>query len=144
MDIRENFSEEWGDPSEVRRHVEKFGSDPTNLSDVKAFILYLFASRVRHHDFSLGCGYGGPGNRTSGGGGGQRTSFSNVKRQLYHHFTTAVDTRYELTCFPFPNANCSDTGLAYLNFVSFSNIRFVFSSVKEMILRKNLDALMLQ
>ena len=95
MDIRDNFSEEWGDPSEVRRHVEKFGGDPTDLSDVKAFILYLFASRVRHHDFSLGCGYGGgPGNRTSGGG--QRTSFSNVKRQLYHHFTTAVDTRYDL------------------------------------------------
>ena len=54
MDIRENFSEEWGDPSEVRRHVEKFGGDPTNLSDVKAFILYLFASRVRHDHFSLG------------------------------------------------------------------------------------------
>ena len=110
MDIRENFSEEWGDPSEVRRHVEKFGGDPADLSDVKAFILYLFASRVRHHDFSLGCGYGGgPGNRTSGGGGGQRTSFSNVKRQLYHHFTTAVDTRYELICCPIPNANCSSS-----------------------------------
>ena len=111
VDIRENFSEEWGDPSKVQRHVEKFGSDPTNLSDVKAFILYLFASRVRHHDFSLGgggCGYGGgPGNRSSGGG--QRTSFSNVKRQLYHHFTTAVDTRYGLTCCPFPNANCSSS-----------------------------------
>ena len=38
-------------------------------------------------------------------------------KPLYHHFTTAVDTR---------------------------NIQFVFASVKESILRKNLDALMLQ
>ena len=45
VDIRENFSEEWGDESEVRRHVDKFGGDHTDLSDVKAFILYLFASR---------------------------------------------------------------------------------------------------
>ena len=89
MDIRDNFSEEWSDQSEVRRHVDKFGGDHTDLSDVKAFILYLFMSRVRHHDYSLG---GGPGSRISGGGG-HRASFTTAKRQLYHHFTTAVDTR---------------------------------------------------
>ena len=67
--------------------MSSFGGDPNNLEDVKAFVLYLFVERQR-----------------------------NNTKALYHHFTTAVDTR---------------------------NIQFVFNSVKETILRKNLDALML-
>jgi surfactin synthase thioesterase subunit len=45
-DIRDHFAEEWSDHAEVRSHVEKFDGDHTSLSDVKAFILYLFASKA--------------------------------------------------------------------------------------------------
>jgi len=88
VDIEQYFEEEFNDADEVKKIVERFGGDPLNLDDVKSFILYLFVSRQK----------------------------TNVK-PLYHHFTTAVDTR---------------------------NIQYVFNSVKETILRKNLDALMLQ
>ncbi len=58
------------------------------ISSPQAFILYLFVSKKRSNS-----------------------------EPLFHHFTTAVDTR---------------------------NIQYVFSSVKETILRRNLDRLMLQ
>ena len=88
--IADHFSEEFADQEEVRRYVKKFGGDPHSIDDVKNFILYLFLSR-------------------------ERCRMPN--RPLYHHFTTAVDTR---------------------------NIEYVFRSVKDMVLRSNLDDLMLQ
>ncbi len=81
-DIRDHFGEEWADTTEVRRHVDKFGGDHTSLADVKAFVLYLFASKVRQGPDNAGINAGSRGSRRSS------------KRQLYHHFTTAVDTRY--------------------------------------------------
>jgi guanine nucleotide-binding protein subunit alpha-12 len=87
VDIRKFFPE-FSNADEVRRIVEKFNGDAFSVSDVKNFILYLFVVKQRLQ-----------------------------RQQLYHHFTTAVDTK---------------------------NIRYVFTSVKETILRKNLDALMLQ
>lgn len=85
-----HYFEEFEDVAEVRKYVDKFAGDPTNLNDVKSFILYLFMVKQR---------------------------FVHSRRPTYHHFTTAVNTK---------------------------NIQFVFASVKETILRKNLDALMLQ
>ncbi len=82
------FPDEFASTSDVRSHVEKFGGDPFDVAEVKAFILYRFASARRSNS-----------------------------EPLYHHFTTAVDTR---------------------------NIQYVFGSVKETILRRNLDRLMLQ
>ncbi|QQP50889.1 Uncharacterized protein FKW44_012042 [Caligus rogercresseyi] len=81
LDISEHFPE-------IRKYVDSFGGDPSNIDDVKDYILYYFLSTQTLHS-----------------------------KTLYHHFTTAVNTR---------------------------NIQFVFTSVKETILRKNLDALMLQ
>lgn len=74
----------------VRSYVNKFGGDPLNVNDVKNFILYLFSVKQK---------------------------FIHSQRPIYHHFTTAVNTK---------------------------NIQYVFTSVKETILRKNLSALMLQ
>lgn len=82
-------------PLEFEEHQEALKNqnrpsknDPMDLDVVKNFIFYLFVSK--HFDKS---------------------------KPLYHHFTTAVDTK---------------------------NIEFVFRSVKETILRRNLDALMLE
>ena len=88
VNIAEHFPAFHENVEEVRKTVDKFGGDPFDVGDVKSFILYLFVIKQRV-----------------------------ATRTLYHHFTTAVDTR---------------------------NIQFVFNSVKETILRKNLDALMLQ
>ena len=74
----------------VKKHVPKFHGDASNLNDVKNFILYLFVVKQK---------------------------FIHSQRPIYHHFTTAVNTK---------------------------NIQYVFTSVKETILRKNLSALMLQ
>ena len=90
VDISGYFPEFSEDPELVRKHVNKFNGDPTDLNDVKNFILFLFVVKQK---------------------------FIHSQRPIYHHFTTAVNTK---------------------------NIQFVFSSVKETILRKNLSALMLQ
>jgi len=90
VDISKYFEEEFSDIDQVRKHVQKFNGDPLNLQDVKNFILYLFVTKQK---------------------------FIHSQRPIYHHFTTAVNTK---------------------------NIQFVFTSVKETILRKNLSALMLQ
>ncbi len=82
------FPEEFSRANDIRSHVDGFSGDPFSLADVKAFVLYLFVSKKRSNS-----------------------------EPLYHHFTTAVDTR---------------------------NIKYVFSYVKETILRRNLDRLMLQ
>ena len=85
-----NYFEEFNEVQEVKKYVEKFQANPMDLTDVKNFILYLFVSKHK---------------------------FIHSQRPIYHHFTTAVNTK---------------------------NIQYVFASVKEMILRKNLSALMLQ
>jgi len=90
VDISKYFEEEFSDIDQVRKHVQKFNGDPLNLQDVKNFILYLFVTKQK---------------------------FIHSQRPIYHHFTTAVNTK---------------------------NIQYVFTSVKETILRKNLSALMLQ
>ena len=69
---------------------DKFSGNPMDLTDVRNFILYLFVSKHKH---------------------------LHSQRPIYHHFTTAVNTK---------------------------NIQYVFAAVKETILRKNLSALMLQ
>ena len=89
VDISKYF-EEFHDIDQVRKHVQKFNGDPLNVNDVKNFILYLFVTKQK---------------------------FIHSQRPIYHHFTTAVNTK---------------------------NIQYVFTSVKETILRKNLSALMLQ
>ncbi|TRY76805.1 hypothetical protein TCAL_10454 [Tigriopus californicus] len=89
VNIAEFFPLEFEEMCEIsKKQSQPIKGDPLNLDDVKSFILYLFVSK--HFDKS---------------------------KPLYHHFTTAVDTR---------------------------NIEFVFNSVKETILRRNLDALMLE
>eukprot|EP00096_Caligus_rogercresseyi_P005152 TRINITY_DN2009_c0_g1_i1.p1 TRINITY_DN2009_c0_g1~~TRINITY_DN2009_c0_g1_i1.p1 ORF type:complete len:396 (+),score=132.52 TRINITY_DN2009_c0_g1_i1:426-1613(+) len=88
LDISEHFPEFSEEGPRIRKYVDSFGGDPSNIDDVKDYILYYFLSTQTLHS-----------------------------KTLYHHFTTAVNTR---------------------------NIQFVFTSVKETILRKNLDALMLQ
>jgi len=90
VDISKYFEEEFSDIDQVRKHVQKFNGDPLNLQDVKNFILYLFVTKQK---------------------------FIHSQRPIYHHFTTAVNTK---------------------------NIQYVFTSVKETILRKNLSVLMLQ
>ena len=89
VDISKYF-EDFFDIETIRKHVQKFNGDPLNLQDVKNFILYLFVTKQK---------------------------FIHSQRPIYHHFTTAVNTK---------------------------NIQYVFTSVKETILRKNLSALMLQ
>jgi len=90
VDITQYFPE-FNEIETVRSYVNnKFNGDPLNVSDVKNFILYLFSVKQK---------------------------FIHSQRPIYHHFTTAVNTK---------------------------NIQFVFTSVKETILRKNLSALMLQ
>ena len=90
VDISKYFDNEFQDIEQVCKHVPKFGGDPLNFNDVKNFILYLFVVKQK---------------------------FIHSQRPIYHHFTTAVNTK---------------------------NIQYVFTSVKETILRKNLSALMLQ
>jgi guanine nucleotide-binding protein subunit alpha-12 len=85
-----DYFEDFDNVADVRKYVDKFSGDPTNLSDVKSFILYLFVMKQK---------------------------FIHSQKPIYHHFTTAVNTK---------------------------NIQYVFASVKETILRKNLSALMLQ
>jgi len=90
VDISQYFPE-FDQLETVRSYVNnKFGGDPLNVADVKNFILYLFSVKQK---------------------------FIHSQRPIYHHFTTAVNTK---------------------------NIQYVFTSVKETILRKNLSALMLQ
>jgi len=90
VDISQYFPE-FDQIETVRSYVNnKFGGDPLNVADVKNFILYLFSVKQK---------------------------FIHSQRPIYHHFTTAVNTK---------------------------NIQYVFTSVKETILRKNLSALMLQ
>lgn len=90
VDISQYFPE-FDQVETVRSYVNnKFGGDPLNVADVKNFILYLFSVKQK---------------------------FIHSQRPIYHHFTTAVNTK---------------------------NIQYVFTSVKETILRKNLSALMLQ
>ena len=90
IDISTYFEEEFHDTQEIKKYVDKFHGNPMELTDVKNFILYLFVSKHK---------------------------FLHSQRPIYHHFTTAVNTK---------------------------NIQYVFASVKETILRKNLSALMLQ
>ncbi len=56
---------------------------------------------------------------------------------FYHHFTTAVDTR---------NIQVFHIFLKFIDTLSKKkkNFQYVFTSVKETILRRNLDRLMLQ
>ena len=90
VDISQYFPE-FDQIETIRSYVNnKFGGDPLNVADVKNFILYLFSVKQK---------------------------FIHSQRPIYHHFTTAVNTK---------------------------NIQYVFTSVKETILRKNLSALMLQ
>ena len=90
VDISHYFPE-FNQIESVKSYVNgKFGGDPLNVHDVKNFILYLFSCKQK---------------------------FIHSQRPIYHHFTTAVNTK---------------------------NIHLVFTSVKETILRKNLSALMLQ
>ena len=89
IDISDYF-EEFHDTQEVKKYVDKYHGNPMDVTDVKNFILYLFVSKHK---------------------------FLHSQRPIYHHFTTAVNTK---------------------------NIQYVFTAVKEMILRKNLSALMLQ
>lgn len=90
VDISRYFEDEFRDKADIRKYVASFGGDPFSLSDVKNFILYLFVTKQK---------------------------FLHSQKPIYHHFTTAVNTK---------------------------NIQYVFASVKETILRKNLSALMLQ
>ena len=90
IDISTYF-EEFHDTEEIKKYVsDKFSGNPMDLTDVRNFILYLFVSKHKH---------------------------LHSQRPIYHHFTTAVNTK---------------------------NIQYVFAAVKETILRKNLSALMLQ
>ena len=90
IDISTYF-EEFQDTEEIKKYVsDKFSGNPMDLTDVRNFILYLFVSKHKH---------------------------LHSQRPIYHHFTTAVNTK---------------------------NIQYVFAAVKETILRKNLSALMLQ
>ena len=90
IDISTYF-EEFQDTGEIKKYVsDKFSGNPMDLTDVRNFILYLFVSKHKH---------------------------LHSQRPIYHHFTTAVNTK---------------------------NIQYVFAAVKETILRKNLSALMLQ
>ena len=88
VNISKFFPEFVSSLSEVRQYVQKFNADPFSLDDVKSFILYLFIVKKRM-----------------------------ANKQLYHHFTTAIDTK---------------------------NVQFVFTSVRNTILIGNLDSLMLQ
>ena len=87
----------FNDASLVTKYVNSFAGDPTDIDDVKMFILFLFLEKVKNL---------GPNREKSG-----------WKRQVYHHFTTATDT---------------------------NNIKLVFDSVKDSILRRNLNSLMLE
>ena len=84
------YFEDFKRVEEVKKHVTKFNGDPMNVDDVKNLILFLFVVKQK---------------------------FIHWQRPIYHHFTTAVNTK---------------------------NIQYVFTLVKETILRKNLSALMLQ
>ncbi|KAH8272214.1 hypothetical protein KR018_011736 [Drosophila ironensis] len=75
--------------TDIRWYYPQFNGNPHSLLDVQNFILQMFMSVRR----------------------------SNSTSRIYHHFTTAIDTR---------------------------NINIVFSSVKDTILQRNLNALMLQ
>lgn len=84
--ISKHFKE-FQDVKQVAEFAKDFRAEPTDLEDVKKFLVYLFLS----------------------------TRKNNMK-PLYHHFTIAVDT---------------------------GNISLVFQDVKDIILKKNLDALLL-
>ena len=92
-----HFFPSFNDANIVTKYVSSFAGDPTDVNDVKMFILFLFLEKVKNL---------GPNRETTG-----------WKRQVYHHFTTATDT---------------------------NNIRLVFDSVKDSILRRNLNSLMLE
>ena len=79
---------EFKDVKQVSEYSKEFGGEPSNLEDVKKFLLYYFISAKK-----------------------------NSLKPLYHHFTVAVDT---------------------------GNISLVFKDIKDIILKKNLDALLLQ
>ena len=82
------FFPEFKDVKQVSEYTKDFGGEPSNLEDVKKFLLYYFISAKK-----------------------------NSLKPLYHHFTVAVDT---------------------------GNISLVFKDIKDIILKKNLDALLLQ
>lgn len=82
------FFPEFKDVKQVSEYSKEFGGEPSNLEDVKKFLLYYFISAKK-----------------------------NSLKPLYHHFTVAVDT---------------------------GNISLVFKDIKDIILKKNLDALLLQ
>ncbi len=82
------FFPEFKDVKQVSEYAKDFGGEPSNLEDVKKFLLYYFISAKK-----------------------------NSLKPLYHHFTVAVDT---------------------------GNISLVFKDIKDIILKKNLDALLLQ
>lgn len=93
-----------------------FGGDPTDIDDVKMFILYLFLSKtlpLPATSVRVGVGEDPPTCRPEGPSSGTRRP----RGRIYHHFTMATDT---------------------------NNIRRVFSSVKDHVLRRNLDALNLE
>lgn len=74
--------------TDIRWYFPQFTANSHAIHDVRAFILAMFTGTKR-----------------------------DIKKALYHHFTTAVDTE---------------------------NIKVVFNSVKDTILNRNLDILMLQ
>lgn len=75
--------------TDIRWYYPQFNGNPHSLLDVQNFMLQMFMSVRR----------------------------STSTSRIYHHFTTAIDTR---------------------------NINVVFNSVKDTILQRNLNALMLQ
>lgn len=75
--------------TDIRWYYPQFNGNPHSLLDVQNFMLQMFMSVRR----------------------------SSSTSRIYHHFTTAIDTR---------------------------NINVVFNSVKDTILQRNLNALMLQ
>jgi len=95
----------------------KFGRDPGNLEDVKTFILSMFLRNVNQLHKPL------PPTKAATAKGSRRekgtssSSSGTFRKSVYHHFTIATNT---------------------------DNIRLVFQSVRDSILRKNLDALMLE
>ena len=94
--ISEHFFE-FMDTAEVKKNIPKevkFTADSKQFEDVQYFILSMFLQTV------IGT-----------------SSLSSCRKKVYHHFTTATDTK---------------------------NMEKVFDSVKDSILRKNIDALMLE
>ena len=66
VDISQFFEEEFENTELIKKHVGKFNGNSMDLNDVKNFILYLFVVKQK---------------------------FIHSQRPMYHHFTTAVNTK---------------------------------------------------